>query len=84
MNPFKHYRESVQIRDNLKCRHITAGIGSYYAGYYHGKKFEDCVMYLDEIDNKNNEEDNTNSESIDYKFIQENAEIDLQISAEFS
>ena len=27
---------------------------------------------------------NTNSESIDYKFIQENAEIDLQISAEFS
>ena len=26
----------------------------------------------------------TNSESIDYKFIQENAEIDLQISAEFS
>ena len=56
-NPFKHYRESIIIKDNLKCRHITAGEGSYYAGYYHGKKFEDCVMYLDEIDNKNNEED---------------------------
>ena len=52
MNPFKHYRESVMIKDNLKCRHITAGAGSYYAGYYHGKKFEECVMYLDEIDNK--------------------------------
>ena len=57
MNPFKHYRESIIIKDNLKCRHITAGIGSYYAGYYHGKKFEDCVLYLDEIDNKNNKED---------------------------
>lgn len=55
MNPFKHYRESVIIRDNLKCRHITAGEGSYYAGYYHGKNFEECVMYLDEIDNKVNQ-----------------------------
>ena len=52
MNPFKHYRESVIIKDNLKCKHIKAGEGSYYAGYYHGKKFEECVMYLDEIDNK--------------------------------
>lgn len=51
-NPFKHYRESVQIRDNLKCKHITVGEGSYYAGYYHGKAFEECVMYLDAIDNK--------------------------------
>jgi chloramphenicol O-acetyltransferase type B len=57
MNPFKHYRESVIIKDNLKCRHIIAGEGSYYAGYYHGKIFEDCVMYLDKIDNKNNETD---------------------------
>ena len=57
MNPFKHYRESVMIKDNLKSRHITAGVGSYYAGYYHGKPFEECVMYLDEIDNKNNDED---------------------------
>ena len=54
MNPFKHYRESVIIKDNLKCKHITAGEGSYYAGYYHGKNFEECVMYLDEIDNKEN------------------------------
>lgn len=51
-NPFKHYRESIQIKDNLKCKHITAGEGSYYAGYYHGKPFEECVMYLDAIDNK--------------------------------
>ena len=52
MDPFKHYRESVMIKKNLKCRYITVGEGSYHAGYYHGKKFEDCVMYLDEIDNK--------------------------------
>ena len=52
MNPFKHYRESVMIKDNLKCKHITVGEGSYYAGYYHGKNFEECVMYLDAIDNK--------------------------------
>ena len=52
MNPFKHYRESVIIKDTLKCRHIIVGDGSYYAGYYHGKAFEECVMYLDEIDNK--------------------------------
>ncbi len=52
MNPFKHYRESIQIKDHIKCRHISAGLGSYYAGYYHGKSFEECVMYLDELDNK--------------------------------
>lgn len=51
-NPFKHYRESVMVRDNLKSRHIIAGEGTYYAGYYHGKAFEECVLYLDEIDNK--------------------------------
>lgn len=63
MNPFKHYRESVQIKDNIKSRHIKAGEGSYYAGYYHGKPFEECVMYLDEIDNK------TPAEEIDKLFI---------------
>jgi chloramphenicol O-acetyltransferase type B len=57
MNPFKHYRESILIKDNIKSKHITAGEGSYYAGYYHGKKFEECVMYLDEIDNKNSAND---------------------------
>lgn len=57
MNPFKHYRESVIIKDDIKCKHIIVGEGSYYAGYYHGKKFEECVMYLDEIDNKSNSED---------------------------
>lgn len=54
MNPFKHYRESIMIKDNIKCHHIKAGEGSYYAGYYHGKAFEECVMYMDEIDNKKN------------------------------
>ncbi len=57
MNPFKSYRESIIIKDNIKCRHISAGDGSYYAGYYHGKPFEECVMYLDEIDNKTKSED---------------------------
>ena len=51
-NPFNHYRESILIKDNIKSKHITAGEGSYYAGYYHGKSFEECVLYLDIIDNK--------------------------------
>jgi chloramphenicol O-acetyltransferase type B len=51
-NPFKHYRESVLIKDNIVSKHIIAGEGSYYAGYYHRKSFEECVLYLDEIDNK--------------------------------
>ena len=51
MNPFNSYRESIIIKDHLKCRHIIAGDYSYYAGYYHSKRFEDCVMYLDKDDN---------------------------------
>lgn len=51
-NPFKHYRESVSIKDNIKSKHVIAGEGSYYAGYYHGKSFEECVLYLDAIDDK--------------------------------
>lgn len=51
MNPFKSYRQSLIIKDHVKCRHIIAGDYSYYSGYYHGHSFDDCVMYLDEIDN---------------------------------
>ena len=54
MSQFKSYRDSIIIRDHLKCGHISAGEYSYYAGYYHGYDFEDCVMYLDELDNKSN------------------------------
>jgi chloramphenicol O-acetyltransferase type B len=48
---FKSYRNSIIIKDHLKCRHIIVGDYSYYSGYYHGKQFEDCVMYLDVKDN---------------------------------
>ncbi|MBL9029528.1 MAG: CatB-related O-acetyltransferase [Caedimonas sp.] len=48
---FKNYRESIFIKDHIKCRHIIVGNYSYYSGYYHGKTFEECVMYLDDLDN---------------------------------
>ena len=50
-SPFKSYRDSIIIKDHVKSRHIIAGDHSYYAGYYHGKSFDDCVMYLDEGNN---------------------------------
>ena len=49
-NPFSTYRDSVIIKDRIQSRHILAGDYSYYAGYYHGKWFEDCVLYLDKHD----------------------------------
>lgn len=49
-----NYRESIIIKDHIKCNHIIAGDFSYYSGYYHGGSFEDCVLYLDETDNKSN------------------------------
>ncbi len=52
MQPFKSYRSSVVIKDVVKSKHIIAGDYSYYAGYYHGKNFDDCVMYIDELDNE--------------------------------
>lgn len=51
MNSFKSYRDSVIIKDHVKAKHIIAGDYSYYSGYYYGKPFEDCVMYLDAEDN---------------------------------
>lgn len=47
MSHFKSYRDSIIIKDHVKARHIMAGDYSYYSGFYHGKPFEDCVMYLD-------------------------------------
>lgn len=41
------YRESIIIKDHVKVKHIIVGDYSYYSGYYHGRPFEDCVMYLD-------------------------------------
>ncbi len=50
-NPFKSYRDSIFINTNTRSKHIIAGDYSYYSGYYHGKAFDDCVMYIDEADN---------------------------------
>lgn len=50
-NPFKDYRSFTIIKDHLQSKHIIVGDYSYYSGYYHGRPFEDCVMYLDELDN---------------------------------
>ncbi len=63
MNIFKSYRESVIIKDHVKAKHIIVGDYSYYSGYYHGKPFEDCVMYLDTAD------DNKSENSIDRLII---------------
>lgn len=48
---FNNYRESIIIKDHIKCEHIIVGDYSYYAGYYHGHAFDECVLYLDEQDN---------------------------------
>ena len=63
MTLFKNYRESIIIKDHVKSRHIIAGDHSYYSGYYHGKPFKECVMYLDEADNA------VEPENIDRLFI---------------
>ncbi len=63
MTIFKSYRDSVIIKDHVKAKHVVVGDYSYYAGYYHGRPFEDCVMYLDEIDN------HTDDSNIDRLFI---------------
>ena len=58
MTTFKSYRESIIIKDHIKAKHIIVGDYSYYSGYYYGKPFSDCVMYLDEADDHRNEIDN--------------------------
>lgn len=55
MNPFSSYRDSVLLKDQIKCKYISVGEYSYYSGYYHGRPFEECVMYLDEWDNERDE-----------------------------
>lgn len=52
---FTNYRESIIIKDHIKSKHIIIGDYTYYAGYYHGGSFKDCVMYLDELDYKRND-----------------------------
>ncbi|MDA0782068.1 MAG: CatB-related O-acetyltransferase [Rickettsiales bacterium] len=49
-NPFKSYRDSYAINMRLNHPKIIVGHRSYYAGYYHGLHFEDCVRYLDNAD----------------------------------
>jgi chloramphenicol O-acetyltransferase type B len=51
MTIFKSYRDSITIKDHVKSKHVKVGDYSYYAGYYHGHSFDDCVMYVDEDDN---------------------------------
>ncbi|MBP9753254.1 MAG: CatB-related O-acetyltransferase [Proteobacteria bacterium] len=51
MTIFENYRHSIIIKDHVKSKHIIAGRHSYYSGYYHGKPFDECVLYLDALDN---------------------------------
>jgi chloramphenicol O-acetyltransferase type B len=47
---FRNYRDSYQIKGCVKSKHIIVGDFSYCSGYYHGRPFDDCVMFLDEGD----------------------------------
>ncbi|OGT49912.1 MAG: hypothetical protein A3F17_06470 [Gammaproteobacteria bacterium RIFCSPHIGHO2_12_FULL_41_15] len=46
-NPFKNFYHSYYIKDHITNPNIIVGDYSYYAGFYHGKHFEDNVWYLD-------------------------------------
>lgn len=49
-NPFRTYRDSYAIADRIDHPKIIVGKRSYYAGYYHGRHFEDAVLYMDGVD----------------------------------
>ena len=52
------YRDTVCVsREVLKSRHILVGDYTIYSGYYHGKSFNDCVLYLDERDDNTDDID---------------------------
>ncbi|MGI4851759.1 MAG: CatB-related O-acetyltransferase [Janthinobacterium lividum] len=57
MTLFNSYRDSIIIKNHITCQHIIVGDYSYYSGYYHGKNFEDCVLYLDKTDDHQGHQD---------------------------
>lgn len=63
MKFFKNYRQSITIKDHIKSKHIIVGEYSYYSGYYHDRSFEECVMFLDELD------DDVEADAIDRLII---------------
>ena len=63
MKIFKNYRQSITIKDHVRSKHIMVGDYSYYSGYYHDRSFEECVMFLDDLD------DNMDSNAIDRLII---------------
>lgn len=60
---FKNYRDSIILKNTLKSKHVNVGDYTYYSGYYHGKSFDECILYLDELDN------NVHEDSIDCLLI---------------
>ena len=52
MNTFDSYRDSTILKEHMNSKHVFAGDHSYYSGYYHGKNFEECIMYLDKKDDR--------------------------------
>jgi chloramphenicol O-acetyltransferase type B len=49
-NPFKSYRDSYLVNQNVSNPNIIVGEQTYYSGYYHGHHFEECVRYMDSAD----------------------------------
>lgn len=45
-NPFPSPYQGVRLRGYVKNRNIVVGDHSYYSGYYHGKPFDECALYL--------------------------------------
>ena len=50
----KTYRDSTIFvnQHEIRSRHVKVGDYTYYSGYYHGGNFNDCVLYLDKVDDE--------------------------------
>lgn len=54
----KTYRDSIFVNQHkINSRHVKVGDYTYYSGYYHDGDFNDCVLYLDEVDDSIEETD---------------------------
>ena len=55
----KTYRDWIIFvnQHEIRSRHMKVGDYTYYSGSYHGGNFNDCVLYLDKIDDSIEETD---------------------------
>ncbi len=50
----KNYRNCTIFvnQHEIRSRHVKVGDYTYYSGYYHGCDFNNCVLYLDKVDDE--------------------------------